>query len=417
MRVSVIIPVHGQWKLTAACMRSLAEHSLGPDNPELELLVVDNASADATRSECPELGRALFGGNFRYLRQESNLNFAPACNLGARAAAGELLFFLNNDTILTSGWLPPLLRALQGSDGVSAAAPLLLYPKLAGLADRVQHLGIAFDGGLYAWHLYLGFPAEHPLCLKKRRFQALTGAALLLRRDLFLEVGLFDEIFINGGEDLDLGLRLRAGGHVLSVVPQARIYHLSGSTPGRYLHEEQNARALKKKILGLAIPDLHSFWTDDGYVPALTPNLLLYAELPPRRKVRLLRRLESLRSEEEVGSLSEQEPLLHEAYVRLAALRREAGNLAGAAETLHLALLMRPGTEERRRLRRAVEEAGRAGLSLEWAAPLLTEESGLGYGKDIREAALFMEELFRRLNQPVMRDLYAAWLARQEGRT
>ncbi|MDR2050761.1 MAG: glycosyltransferase family 2 protein [Deltaproteobacteria bacterium] len=413
MRVSVIIPVRGQWKLTSACLRSLAECAPGPDGPELEVLLVDNASDDSTPAECPDLGRALFGGNFRYLRQEVNLNFAPACNLGARAASGELLFFLNNDTVLTPGWLPPLLRALEGPAGVSVAAPLLLYPKFGGLADRVQHLGTVFDSGLYPRHLYLGFPAGHPLCLKERRFQALTGAALLLRRELFLEAGLFDEVFINGGEDVDLGLRLSGKGHILAVVPQARVYHLSGSTPGRYLHEAHNAEELKKKIMGKAIPDLHLFWMADGYVPALTSNLSLYAELPPRRRNLLLRHLARLDTAEEVSALLEREPLLHEAYIRLAALRLEAGNPAGAVETLYLALSLRPGREELRRLFEAVGEVRRAGMRVEGIAEE-PEEDKWPEDKELCVIAASMEDFFRRLNQPVMRELYAGWLARRK---
>ena len=98
MRVSVIIPAWNLWEMTAACLRSLAECSIGED---LEVLVVDNGSTDATTRELEPLGQRLWGADFRALRLPENLGFAKACNLGARAADGDLLFFLNNDTTCT----------------------------------------------------------------------------------------------------------------------------------------------------------------------------------------------------------------------------------------------------------------------------------------------------------------------------
>ena len=108
MRVSVIIPAWNLWQMTAACLRSLATHSAGQD---LEVLVVDNGSTDATVGELEPLGQSLWGAGFKALRLPENLGFAKACNLGAHAAAGDLLFFLNNDTTCTPGWLPPLRAA------------------------------------------------------------------------------------------------------------------------------------------------------------------------------------------------------------------------------------------------------------------------------------------------------------------
>ena len=93
MRVSVIIPAWNLWEMTSTCLRSLAEHSAGEP---LEVLVVDNGSDDATRTELEPLGQSLFGTDFRAVRLPENLGFAKACNAGAALASGELLFFLNN---------------------------------------------------------------------------------------------------------------------------------------------------------------------------------------------------------------------------------------------------------------------------------------------------------------------------------
>ncbi|MEG6594104.1 glycosyltransferase, partial [Desulfovibrio sp. 1188_IL3213] len=108
-KVSIIIPAWNLWDMTAACLRSLARHTQGEN---VEIVVVDNGSADATATELEPLGRALWGAAFCPLRLNENVGFAGGCNAGARAAGGDLLFFLNNDTTMTSGWLPPLREAL-----------------------------------------------------------------------------------------------------------------------------------------------------------------------------------------------------------------------------------------------------------------------------------------------------------------
>ena len=129
---AVIIPVFNNWGLTRDCLDSLREHTPG-DN--FEVVVVDNGSVDAGRTELEPLGNSLFPGRFTVVRFEENRNFGPACNAGAHTATASLLFFLNNDTVLTPGWAEPLLDALRADDSLGAVGPLLLYPD-----NTVQHL-------------------------------------------------------------------------------------------------------------------------------------------------------------------------------------------------------------------------------------------------------------------------------------
>ena len=121
---SVIIPVFNKWELTANCLRSLREHTRDCD---IEVIVVDNGSSDETAGDLPSLGGELFGRRFLPIRFEENRNFGPACNAGARAASAPLVFFLNNDTVLTPGWAPPLLQALAEDPSLGGVGPLLLY--------------------------------------------------------------------------------------------------------------------------------------------------------------------------------------------------------------------------------------------------------------------------------------------------
>lgn len=94
-KVAVIIPVFNQWALTAGCLRSLREHTQRDD---VQVIVVDNGSADETAAACGPMGKELFGERFEHVRLEKNINFGPGCNLGASRADADFLFFLNNST-------------------------------------------------------------------------------------------------------------------------------------------------------------------------------------------------------------------------------------------------------------------------------------------------------------------------------
>ena len=255
---SVIIPVFNKWEMTAACLRSLREHT-----PELdfETIVVDNGSGDETAQALQALGENLFGQRFARIRFEENRNFGPACNAGARAASAPLLFFLNNDTLLTPGWAPPLLEALAADPVLGGAGPLLLYE------DRtVQHLGVAFSLSRVE-HLYRNFLPDHPAVTRKRRLQAITAAALMLPRELFFQHKGFCEDYRNGFEDLDLCLRIGQSGKHFACVPASVVIHLESRTPGRKDNDAHNSALLTQRCRNLFRPDKHLHGLRDGFLP------------------------------------------------------------------------------------------------------------------------------------------------------
>ena len=278
--VSVVIPVWNLWDMTRDCLESLARHTTPG---AIELVVVDNGSSDATRTELEPLGRALFGEHFQLVRLDKNMGFAIGCNSGARAAKGDLVFFLNNDTLLTQNWLPPLIQGLRASPSLGMVGPLLLFPD----SVRVQHCAVAFAPTLEVQHLYFHFPGDHPAPNAPRQAQAISGAALLLDKDLFFRCGGFHEGYKNGFEDLDLCCSLRKMGLRLACVPQSAVYHLTSQTPGRNDHDSANARLINKRHPGGFVPDLHRLAMADGFMPALSPSLELYLRLPDERETAL----------------------------------------------------------------------------------------------------------------------------------
>lgn len=258
---SVVIPVFNRWKLTRNCLASLAEHT--PEYP-FEVLVADNGSSDETVAGLLPLGERLFGKSFTRIRFEENRNFGPACNAGARAASAPLVFFLNNDTLLRPGWAPPLVQALENDPGLGAVGPLLLYAD-----NTVQHLGVVFSLFRVS-HLYQGFPQDHPVVRRRRELQALTAAALMVPRRLFLELEGFCEEYRNGFEDVDLCLRMGRLGKRLVCVPESVICHLESQTPGRSASETHNGEVLYRRCGELRRPDIHIHGLRDGFFPFLT---------------------------------------------------------------------------------------------------------------------------------------------------
>ncbi len=390
---SCVIPVFNKWELTRACLESLRQHTVGVD---FEVVVADNASSDGTATDCLPLGQALFPGRFRLLRFETNRNFGPACNAGARAAASPLLFFLNNDTLMSPNWLPPLLQSLEADGRIGAVGPLLRYPDDPFLGARVQHLGIAVGPQLYPKHVYEFFPIGHPLVRKRRAVQALTAAALFLPRVLFDECGGFCEQYRNGGEDVELGVRINRKGLQQLCVPESVIIHLASQTPGRNDHEAHNARVLKERCLTLLVPDLAFHAARDGYELRLNAVLRPYLALPPRRERIFAGRLSQGLGAAECAELLQREPLWLAGYGHLAGMLEAWGDVAGACAQRFLQSRFCPDAEcmvELARLARLCGDAKRLSMAENWLA-WRTEITRSGeLPKVAAEVAVFMQSL------------------------
>lgn len=371
--LTIVIPVRDKWELTAACLRSLAEHTPGED---FAVQVVDNASDDDTATACPALGAALFGRRFGYQRFERNRNFGPACNAGASVADSDLLFFLNNDTLVTRGWLPPLLDALAGDPTLAGVGPLLLYPD-----DTVQHLGIAIaPAGEAMAHLYSGLACAHPLARHRRRFPAITGAALMVYRRQFLEAGGFWEEYVNGFEDVDLCLTLTGRGAAMSVIPESRVVHLESQTPKRHDREKHNSRLLRTRHDLSRFVNMPALAAEDGYTLRVDVDLHVRFAVPEERQRDLLRRLRAVCpfSPVRCRALLEEEPFWEEGYDLLATCLENSGRWGDALAVWHRALRIAPTLAAAERTLRALRACGAepgslAGTVQDWRAGILDE--------------------------------------------
>lgn len=339
MLASIIIPVYGQTDMTLRCLEALAaswkssallhDASCG-EQAALEVLLINNGAQDFP-ADGERLARHLaeyFGSAGRLFATPRNLNFAGACNLGAREAQGRYLCFLNNDTLPAPLWLPPLINALDQDDSLLMASPLLLYPPRNLPADarvspqwrkdgEIQHIGVTLSPDMRMSHLYEHWPADHPVTHRARRFDIVTAASLVMRRADFLEAGSFDEEFRNGFEDVELCARLvrRAlekgkGRRTAACVPESVVWHFCSSTPGRKRHEDHNSQVLAaRRASSSLIPDKHLYLREDGYDLRLTPWLTWQPSLSLRQEARLDRELKKQPSLEEVAVLLKEYPL------------------------------------------------------------------------------------------------------------
>jgi GT2 family glycosyltransferase len=218
-RVSVIIPVYGKLEYTLRCLVSIGASR---EQTSFEIVVVDDASPDTTGevlSRCPGI---------RYVRNEQNRGFLDTANRGAAEARGELLLFLNNDTVVLPGWLDRLVETLEQTPDAGLVGSRLVYPDL-----RLQESGgIVFrDASATNWGH--GRDPFNPSYTFLRDTDYVSAASALIPRALFEQIGGLDTRYRPAYyEDTDLAFAVRAAGKRVLVQPASRVVHHEGVTNG-----------------------------------------------------------------------------------------------------------------------------------------------------------------------------------------
>src|SRR5689334_7336167 len=222
-RLSIVIVCYGKREVTERCLETLDAAFGSRIGADVELVLVDNASPDDTRELLDS-----WSSRARVILLEENRNYAGGNNVGARAASGEVLVLLNNDTEVGVGVLDALAsEALDPTVGV--AGMRLLYPD-----GTIQHGGCAWwrapDGHVRPFHLFRHEAGDHPSALATFDCDFVTAACIAVRRELFLELGGFDEEFVNGWEDVDLCVRARLAGFRVVYRGDLSLIHAEAAT-------------------------------------------------------------------------------------------------------------------------------------------------------------------------------------------
>jgi GT2 family glycosyltransferase len=218
--VSVIVLNHNGRRWLSGCLDAVAAQA---GAPTFETLLVDNRSTDGS----PDFVRQEFPA-VRVVELDTNLGFAAGNNAGARTARGRFLVFLNNDTIVAADWLARLVAAVDGSSPFAIATSRIVR------LDDPSTVDSAGDGYLRAGGAYKhghGRPADG-YGVSREVFGA-CGAAFIVRRDVFDELGGFDESFFMVYEDVDLSYRARLRGYRCWYAADAVVRHAGSATLGR----------------------------------------------------------------------------------------------------------------------------------------------------------------------------------------
>lgn len=239
--VSIIIPNKDETEILATCLKSILEKSTYSN---YEIIIIENNSEeqatfdfyDELQTQDARIHVEIWDGPF---------NFSALVNLGARASQGDYLLLLNNDTeVITPDWIQLMLGFNQRSD-VGVVGVKLWYPD-----DTIQHAGVVLAEGS-ATHLSVGYPKGEAgyfdLSDRTQNLSAVTAACMMTRRDVYEEVGGFDEEFSVSFNDVDYCLKVREAGYLVVYLPLVELYHYESLSRGNDLvSQETQARYVRE---------------------------------------------------------------------------------------------------------------------------------------------------------------------------
>lgn len=236
--VSIIIPAHNQFKYTWYCLKSVLR---SVQNIAYELILADDNSSDQTR----EIEKRV--NNIVIIHNDGQRHFIRNCNHATTLARGKYLVFLNNDTLVYPNWLPPLVRLLEQDENIGLIGSKMLFPD-----GRLQEAGslILSDGS--AMNNGYGACPDRPEYNYPCRTDYISGASLMIRRELWEQIGGFDERYCPAYcEDADLAFAVRARNKEVFFQPESVVIHFGGASHGNDL--TQGVKAYQ-------VTNLQKFW-------------------------------------------------------------------------------------------------------------------------------------------------------------
>jgi GT2 family glycosyltransferase len=250
LQVSFLVPLFNHVVQTVEMLRSL-EASL-PHELTYEVIFADDGSTDGTRNWLAGLDDA----RVQFILNDRNYGYAITNNLAIKQAKGRYLGLLNNDLLFEPGWFEPMLAALN-TTSLNAGVVGNVQHRVAD--KSLDHAGVALMPSGKFEHI-ADTLNTHTLLTP---VYAVTGACMLMHRSDFEAVGGFDEVFVNGCEDIDLCLKVRQAGKQIYVAPDSQIFHHVSLSRSRVsLQNEKNSQYLYSKWRKEIKLELTKCWVD-----------------------------------------------------------------------------------------------------------------------------------------------------------
>jgi glycosyltransferase involved in cell wall biosynthesis len=227
--VSIIIPFRDKAELLENCLNSILRKTT---YKRYEVILVSNKSEEEKTFQY--LDSIKDDERIRVLHFDEAFNFSRINNFAVRAARGDYLLFLNNDTeVITEDWLTFMLEQAQRKE-VGAVGCKLLFPD-----KTIQHAGVVVGLSGFAGHVFSGLPDHSYTYFGSTDFVrdvlAVTGACVMVKRELFEKAGGFNESFIVCGSDVDFCLRIAEMGFRNVYTPYAVLYHYESASRGAHI--------------------------------------------------------------------------------------------------------------------------------------------------------------------------------------
>lgn len=253
--ISIIIPTHNNVHFTERCIWSLFHH-LQNTRYSYEIIVVNNRSVDGVHEMLQKYQWAV-----RELIINDRANFSQLNNQAAKMARGQYLLFLNNDTEIVHDGVIDMLISNYKDPTVGIVGVRQLYPH----NRRIHHAGIVVDRNLSPTHLYPDMPEWFPGANKRRDFMMVSGACIIIPKQLFLDIGMFDEKYIFGYEDCDLCLKVKELGYRVVYDPKITILHFGQGSGSRAHLDKHNKDRFSLKWKHYLRSDIDRYYREDNY--------------------------------------------------------------------------------------------------------------------------------------------------------
>ena len=233
--VSFIVPLYNHLAQTKAMYESLLMTL--PSNLNYEIVFIDDFSSDGTREWLATIGSPKVS----YILNNENYGYAKTNNIAANSSKGELLFFVNNDLVFKDNWIEPMIELIENP---YLRAGIVGNVQFRVDNNQIDHAGVVVTEKGKIEHKKS--KSEHSKLYES--VFAVTGACFLIKKNDYLDIGGFDESFINGGEDIDLCLSIKKFGKKVYICTNSNVYHhVSLSRDLASLQNEKNSRRLFSK--------------------------------------------------------------------------------------------------------------------------------------------------------------------------